>query len=108
VTKKRKLSPRGQRRAAERDAVDRARKRVQMAKEQPGGHPGRPIAVASAAVIEARARAVPCAVCQAALDLDAHEATTHDGLSLRRVRLVCKECHTPRELWFHIEPPLPS
>jgi hypothetical protein len=106
MTKKHKLSPRGQRRAAERAAVQLAKDRVAAAKLVPGGAPERPLAVASASVIELRARDTPCAVCAAGLILEEHEAVAHDGEGLRRLRLVCKECHAPRVMWFRIEQPM--
>jgi hypothetical protein len=74
----------------------------------PGGAPERPIVVESAAVIEGRARDSRCAVCEAELDLEEHEVATHAGQSLRRVKLTCRECHTPRVIWFKLAPRLPS
>ena len=108
VTKKHKLSERGRRRAGERTAVKMAQDRVRLAELSPGGAPERPVVVESAAVVDGRARDTRCAVCEAGLDLDEHEVVAHGAVSLRRVRLTCKECHTPRVLWFKIEPRLPS
>jgi hypothetical protein len=108
VTKKHKLSPRGQRRAAERAAVSLAKDRVRLAELEPGGAPERPLVVTSASVIDGRARDTLCAVCEAGLELEDHEVVAHASGSLRRARLVCKECHTPRTIWFRIVPPLPS
>jgi hypothetical protein len=108
MTKKTKLSPRGQRRAAERAAVKLAKDRVRLAELEPGGSAERPLVVDSAAVIEPRAKDTRCAVCESALDLEDHEVVTEAGQSLRRVRLVCKLCHTPRTLWFRLERPMPN
>jgi hypothetical protein len=106
VTKKHKLSKRGQRRAAERAAVSLAKDRVRLAELEPGGAPERPIVVDSASVVESRARDTRCAVCEAGLELADHDVVAHAGASLRRTRLVCKECHTPRVIWFRIAPPM--
>ncbi len=104
MTKKHKLTDRGKRRAAQRAAVALAKDRVRLAELEPGGAPERPISVVSAAVIETRTRDTPCAVCEAGLDLQEHEAFTVDGVSLRRTRSVCKQCHATRMLWFRIDP----
>jgi hypothetical protein len=108
VTKKHKLSPRGQRRAAERAAVSRAKDRVKLAQLSPGGAAERPLSVESASVIDGAARDTPCAVCEAELELKEHDAVVVDEVRLRRVSLVCRECHTPRELWFRIVPRAPN
>lgn len=108
MTKKHKLSKRGQRRAAERAAVSIAKDRVRLAELEPGGGPERPIVVDTAAVIDGRAEHTPCAVCEAGLMLKEHDAVTHETVSLRRTKLVCKECHTPRVIWFRIERPQPN
>jgi hypothetical protein len=105
VTKKRKLSPRGQRRAAERAAVELARQRVRLAELEPGGTAERPIVVESASVIETRARDTPCAVCEGALEVVEHASVAHGESRLRRVDLRCRACHAPRSIWFRIEPP---
>jgi hypothetical protein len=108
VTKKHKLSPRGQRRAAERAAVDLARDRVKLAELSAGGAAERPIVVETPSVIEGRARDLRCAVCEGEVTLDEHEAVEQGGVRLRRVKTVCRECHTPRILWFRLVPKLPS
>jgi hypothetical protein len=108
VTKKHKLSPRGQRRAGERAALALAKDRVKLAALGPGGAAERPITVESASVIEGLARDTPCAVCEAELILEEHEALVVDGASLRRVRAACRECHTPRLLWYRIVPRAPN
>jgi hypothetical protein len=108
MTKKHKLSPRGQRRAAERAAVSLAKDRVRLAELAAGGAPERPIVVESAAQIEGQARDTRCAVCEAQLQLEDHEVVPNAGTSLRRVRLVCRECHTPRVLWYRITPRAPN
>jgi hypothetical protein len=101
VTKRHKLSKRGVKRADERAAVQLAKDRVRLAELSPGGAPQRPLAVESASLVEVRAKETPCAVCEARLDLKDHDAV--DGL--RRVRLVCKECHVERVIWFRLDLP---
>lgn len=108
MTKKHKLSPRGQRRAAERAAVDLAKDRVRLATLEPGGAPERPIVVETVAVIEVRATDTRCAVCEGGLQLEEHEVVTHGDVSLRRTRLRCRQCHTPRLIWFRIARPQPN
>jgi hypothetical protein len=108
VTKKHRLSKRGLRRVAERDAVALAEDRVKLARLSPGGSPERPLEVETPSVIETRATATPCAVCEASLELRDHEIAVHEGARLRRVRLVCKQCHAPRELWFKLAPSGPN
>ncbi len=105
MTKKRRLSPRGLRRSAERAAIDLAKDRVRLAELEPGGSPERPIVVETASVIDGRARDTRCAVCEAELTLDDHEVVEHARGRLRRTRLTCRECHAPRVIWFRIEPP---
>ena len=108
MTKKHKLSERGRRRAGERAAVDLARDRLRAAELAPGGTPGRPIVVDSAHVIEGQARDLRCAICEAEVILEEHDAVTHEGTLVRRVRVICKECHVPRLIWFRIERPRPN
>jgi hypothetical protein len=108
VTKKHKLSSRGQRRAAERAAVSFAKDRVKLAELSAGGSAERPIVVETASVIEGLARDTRCAVCEAELELKDHDAVTVESASLRRVRLICRECHTPRLLWYRIVPRAPN
>jgi hypothetical protein len=108
VTKKHKLSPRGQRRAGERAALALAKDRVKLAALGPGGAAERPIAVESASVIEGHARDTRCAVCEAELIVEEHDAVVEGGVSLRRVRATCRECHTPRTIWYRITPRAPN
>ncbi len=75
--------------------------RERLAAAAPGGAADRPLVVASASVIEGRARSVPCIQCGGELDLRQHRAGSG---ALRVVALVCRLCHAPREIWFKIEP----
>jgi hypothetical protein len=94
--------PRSERRQAERALRKDIGARQRLAAAGPGGAADRPLVVSSASVIEGRARSVPCIQCGGELDLRQHGA---EGATLRLVKLVCRLCHAPRELWFRIEPP---
>lgn len=67
-----------------------------------GGSPERPFQVDSPVVIEGRARAVSCPQCQGPLHIDEHEVERETGEMLRRVLAHCRECGSPRRLWFRI------
>jgi hypothetical protein len=95
----RKRPERTARRAAERDARKLVRDREKLAELSPGGARERPIEVASAAVIEGRARSLPCPQCAGPYDLRDHRSA---GPGLRCVDVVCRQCGAPRSLWFRI------
>ena len=67
-----------------------------------GGSPEQPIVVDTVAVIEARARAVPCPRCGAEQDVLDHEAVTLNERRLRKLHLGCRGCHSRRFLWFQL------
>ena len=94
--------PRTERREAARALRKDIGARQRLVAAGPGGAADRPLLVASASVIEGRARSVPCIQCGGELDLRQHSA---EDATLRLVKLVCRLCHAPRELWFKIEPP---
>lgn len=93
---------RTQRRAAERAGGKLAAARERLFELGSGGAPERPIAVVSAAVIEAHAEAEPCPRCDGSHEVVEHLAVTVDGSRLREVRLRCRQCGTTRSLWFRI------
>jgi hypothetical protein len=97
--------PRTARRAHERAARKLVRDREQLAALERGGSAARPIAVASAAVVEVRARALPCPQCGGEYQLLDHLA--HPG-GLRQVRVRCRVCGVPRDLWLRLAPDEPS
>jgi len=74
----------------------------------PGGDADWPIEVASASVVEVRARGTACVQCGGTLDLRGDRASSTPRGVLRQVDLVCRRCHAPRSLWFLVAPPLPS
>jgi DNA-directed RNA polymerase subunit RPC12/RpoP len=103
-----KARPRSLRREGER-----ALTKLQSANEklfllEPGGSEGRPLDVASAAVIEAHAESVPCPRCGGRHDVEEHLALTLAGARLRQVRLRCRQCGSRRSVWFRIAEPKPN
>lgn len=68
-----------------------------------GGSPERPLSVTSPAVIESHAESVSCPRCQGKQDVLEHVAVTKGGVRLREARLRCRQCGTPRSLWFRIQ-----
>ena len=66
-----------------------------------GGSRERPIKVGSASVVEVRTGALSCPLCGGTYRLDEHVAP---AAGLRRVDVHCRDCSTPRSLWFRIEP----
>ena len=101
-----KPRPRTLRRAEERRLRKLIDERLELAAMEPGGNPGRPLEVGSAAIVESRAAALGCAVCDGVLRSLSHDALTVDDVSLRRVRARCVECETEREVWVRILVPL--
>jgi hypothetical protein len=76
-----------------------------LAQLEPGGSPGRPLPVASPAVVDVVAAAKPCPLCGGALRLDAHEAEKVDGVRLRVARVTCATCGTRRAFYFSLSQP---
>jgi hypothetical protein len=81
------------------------RDRERLAALAPGGARDRPRVVSSASLVEVEARSTPCVQCGGELGLEAHTAPAAE---LRLVRLTCRRCHAPREIWFRLEVALPS
>lgn len=95
----RKRPERTERRARERAARQLVRDREALAKLVAGGAAEHPIQVASAAVIEGRAAALPCAQCGGAYRVADHRS---EGAGLRAVDVRCTQCGVARTLWFRI------
>jgi hypothetical protein len=72
---------------------------------EPGGSPERPLDVATAALVEPKARSVPCPRCEDPFDVEAHEAHTDTHGRLREAKLRCRTCGLTRSLWFRIVAP---
>lgn len=70
-----------------------------------GGSATRPIAVDSAAIIESRARALPCPQCAGELAVAEHRAPRP---GLRAVDVRCRRCHIARTIWFRLGSSAPS
>jgi hypothetical protein len=79
--------------------------RMKLMDLEPGGAPERPIDVGTAALVEPKARSVPCPRCEEPFGVAAHEAHTDDRGRLREVMLKCRACGTTRSLWFRIVQP---
>jgi hypothetical protein len=73
--------------------------RERLASLLPGGSRGRPITVGSASVIEVRTAALPCPRCGGEYRIHDHVAA---GSGLRRLDVACRQCSTPRSLWFQL------
>ena len=93
---------RTEKREAARRGIKLAEGREKLFAREPGGSPEHPLEVEGSAVIEARARAVPCPLCEGELAVLEHAAVTVDARRLRDVRLQCRRCGTKRSLWFRI------
>lgn len=74
------------------------------ARELPGGAAEHPLDVTSAAVVEPRARAVPCVRCGGELEWRRERASSTPRGILREIELTCRLCHAPRTLWFRVCP----
>jgi hypothetical protein len=95
----RKRPERTARRARERAARDLVRDREKLARLVAGGAAAHPIEVTSAAVIEGRVAAMPCPQCDGQYRIVEHRS---EGPGLRALDVACRQCGTPRTLWFRI------
>jgi len=100
--------PRRQRREEARAARKVVRDTERLAAALPGADPERPIEVASASVVEVRARATPCVQCGGELDVRGDRAGSTPRGVLREMEMACRRCHTRRTLWFRVTPALSS
>lgn len=105
---KKKKSERAERRARERARDKLADAREKLWRLEPGGSPARPIEIASASVIESRARAEACLRCGAAVRSADHRAETIDGRRLRVVTTTCVACGGARTWYFRLGADLAS
>jgi hypothetical protein len=96
--------PRSERREEERAVRKEVRRTESLARKLPGGAPDTPIDVGSAAVVEVKARALPCIQCGGELELRGDRATSTPRGVLRELALTCRRCHAPRSAWFLIAP----
>lgn len=91
--------PRTQQRIDERAARKLVRDKERLAALVVGGSPERPIEVETTSVIELRTEAMPCPQCDGPYRIRDHAAV---GAGLRRIDVTCRQCGTPRSLWFRI------
>jgi hypothetical protein len=103
-----KTRPRRARREQERALRKTVRQVQRLAGELPGGAPERAIEVASASVVELKARATPCLQCGGDLELRHDRASAAARGVLRELELACRRCHAPRTLWFRVAPSGPN
>ena len=84
------------------------RERERLATLEPGGTPERPIEVVTAALVEPRARSMPCPVCNAPVRVADHTARTVNGVPLRLAHVDCPMCGHARIVYFVIREPQPN
>ena len=102
--KKKPERARTARRAADRE-LDRVREAAtKLYALEAGGSPEHPIELASPAQVEIEAESRRCPRCDGALRCEAHEVALHDGLRLRKARLVCRSCGARWDRYFRIGP----
>ena len=95
--------PRRQKREQERALRKTVRQLERLAVELPGGAPERPLEVASASVVETKARAMRCIQCAATeMELRSDRATSTARGVLRELAMVCRQCHAGRAVWFRV------
>ena len=95
-------SGRRDRRAAERERQNLVRDLERLARLEPGGSPERPFAIDSPAVVEVRAVAKPCPLCEGPLRLDEHAVEEIDGVLLRVASVSCTLCGVGRSIYFRL------
>jgi hypothetical protein len=64
--------------------------------------------VVTAALVEPRARALPCPVCNEAVRVTDHTARTIEGVALRLAHVACAMCGHARIVYFAVRPALPN
>jgi hypothetical protein len=95
--------PRRQQRKQQRALRKTVRQIGRLAGALPGGSPERPLDVASASVVETRARAMPCAQCGGFdHEVRADRASSTARGVLRELTMACRRCRAPRTVWFRI------
>jgi hypothetical protein len=97
--------PRRKQREQERALRKQVRRTEGLAGKLTGGSPEHPLDVASASVVDGKARATPCIQCGGDLEPRGDRATSTARGVLREITLACRRCHAPRTLWFLIAPP---
>ncbi len=99
---KRGTRPRTLRREAQRAGERRKLEADRLWRLQAGGSPELPMEVATASLVEPRARSLTCPHCGVGLRLEEHVVTHFAGKLLREARLSCPRCGGHRSAWFRI------
>jgi hypothetical protein len=95
--------PRRQQREQQRVLRKTVRQLERLAGELPGGAPERPIDVASASMVDTKARVLPCIQCAATeMELRDDRATSTSRGVLRETTMICRRCHATRVAWFRV------
>jgi hypothetical protein len=89
-------------RLADRDAQKTRTTLARLEKARLGGSAGRPIEVASAAVVEVDATREPCPACGGALTIAEHRAEGSESSRVRVAALLCKVCRFAFEKFYRI------
>lgn len=89
--------------ASETDAL--VRELEELAALAPGGAPERAIPVDTPAVIDMRAIAQPCPLCEGSMKLEEHAADEIDGIRLRVAAVACTSCGVRRKRYFRLAAP---
>lgn len=100
------LAPRVRQAQARGAAEVERRRREALVAAAPGGSPERPIEVASASVVEARATGDPCVICGKPVYVAEHAAETFGEDRLRTVRVTCRFCDHERTVYLRIAAPM--
>jgi hypothetical protein len=102
------VAPRPKRGRTERRERARTHDRLvsdleQLARLEPGGAPDRPIVIDSPAIVDIRAVAKPCPLCDGSLRLVEHAAESIDGVRLRVATVACTLCGVQRAIYFRLD-----
>ena len=94
------------RREAERKLDKLTRDRRKLFALEAGGSPERPIDVASASVIETKARSLECPRCGPSMRIHGQAARVVAGRVHRIITLKCVQCGEDRVVHYAVVPPL--
>lgn len=86
------------------EVVAQAEASVRAAVLEKGGTPMDPIEVASASIVETRARSLPCPACgEVPMTQEHHRIENYSGRLLREVHTRCRRCGTARIVWLAVK-----
>lgn len=72
----------------------------------PGGSTRKPLVVATPALVNASAEALPCPRCGGRLRVSHDEIDRSTEALLRIAHASCQACGAPRKIWIRIQPPM--